>query len=504
MNLNLADYEEIMNLQQQGRRLSNMQMQSLNDFVQRRLSMSNNNILGAQQQMQQQQQPKRQMPLSSTSSLQYPMWYSRGNGMPFDINPQQMMQQQHQHSSSSASTFGAGTNEQSYGQSFTPELFRRDSLGLVHNVLDEFGYSPDGFDRRTSMEKRNSLDLLGDAAVALSSNTDASNTNFPSLLSSSMDPSSNATNNSSMNRNYMAPPNSTLQQNARRSSLDFLLGGGGDAMFGRRNSLTQFLIQEFANPSRRSSILSTVPINNKPMDPFYLENLLDDPSIYSSNIAAKNYHSSSSSDLFGMQLLQQPSQQDTTNMVNHNNNHNNNHNHNHRYNMDNNSAGDYLFLQNLQDSLKRQSWSNALTDFSMVQQQQQHHHHHQQQQHLQTNQTHGNTTHLQKSKKKDIRDRPKHIIKETEIQVDPNDLPPFTLERMYSFKSSMDKSTQSQTDIQMWDKKMGLKRSHSATMTQTTRSRKKLRKILEIHLDILTKTKMETHANTKRQKKDGQ
>lgn len=51
-----------------------------------------------------------------------------------------------------------------------------------------------------------------------------------------------------------------------------------------------------------------------------------------------------------------------------------------------------------------------------------------------------------------------------------------------SFKSTMDKSQKSQQDIQSWDKKMGLKRSHSATMTKTTRSRKQLRKLFERHM----------------------
>lgn len=445
-----------------------MQMQSLNDFVQRRLSMSNSSNIGSAQQQQQ--------ALSSTPpSSQYPMFYNRGNSMHFDPSPQQMMQH-------SSSVFG--NNEQSYGRSFTPDMFRRDSLGFAHNILDEIGYHPEGSERRSSsMEKRNSLDLLGDAAVALSSNNDTGNT--ISLPSSSMYPSSNAA-----NRHYIAS-NVGASQNSRRSSLDFLLGG--DAMLGRRNSLTQFLIQEFANPSRRSSMLSTVGMN-KPMDSFYLENLFDDPSNYSSgnyfpsatsnSASLSNYHSSSNSDLFGMQLMQQR-QQESMGVMNHKNN------------MD--SAGDYFYLQNLQNSLrKQQSWNGTYHDFSTVP-------------HLPANQTQGSNTAnkmmeetaiWQKSKKKDS--RTKHAAEETEIQVDPNDLPPFSLERMYSFKASMEKSIQTQNDIQMWDKKMGLKRSHSATMTQTTRSRKKLRRMLEKHLDILTKVKTETSTKTRKKQKRGQ
>jgi hypothetical protein len=46
---------------------------------------------------------------------------------------------------------------------------------------------------------------------------------------------------------------------------------------------------------------------------------------------------------------------------------------------------------------------------------------------------------------------------------------------MEAFGTAMEKSQKSQQDIHDWDRQMGLKRSHSKTMRQTTRSRKKLR-----------------------------
>jgi hypothetical protein len=46
---------------------------------------------------------------------------------------------------------------------------------------------------------------------------------------------------------------------------------------------------------------------------------------------------------------------------------------------------------------------------------------------------------------------------------------------MEAFSTAMEKSQKSQQDIHDWDRQMGLKRSHSKTMRQTTRSRKKLR-----------------------------
>lgn len=48
-----------------------------------------------------------------------------------------------------------------------------------------------------------------------------------------------------------------------------------------------------------------------------------------------------------------------------------------------------------------------------------------------------------------------------------------------TFQCTMTASQKSQQDIQSWDKKMGLKRSHSSTMTKTTQSRNKLRKLFE-------------------------
>ena len=47
-----------------------------------------------------------------------------------------------------------------------------------------------------------------------------------------------------------------------------------------------------------------------------------------------------------------------------------------------------------------------------------------------------------------------------------------------NFLVAMEKSMKSQQDIHDWDRKMGLKRSHSKTMRLSMRSRKKLRKIV--------------------------
>jgi hypothetical protein len=56
---------------------------------------------------------------------------------------------------------------------------------------------------------------------------------------------------------------------------------------------------------------------------------------------------------------------------------------------------------------------------------------------------------------------------------------------MEDFSSAMENSTKSQQDIHDWDRKMGLKRSHSKTMRLSMRSRKKLRLILKKEINSL-------------------
>ena len=60
-----------------------------------------------------------------------------------------------------------------------------------------------------------------------------------------------------------------------------------------------------------------------------------------------------------------------------------------------------------------------------------------------------------------------------------------TTEIFKAFSHSMNKSQISQKNIQLWDKKMGLKKSHSITMTKTTQSRKMLREMFEQQLRIM-------------------
>ncbi len=57
---------------------------------------------------------------------------------------------------------------------------------------------------------------------------------------------------------------------------------------------------------------------------------------------------------------------------------------------------------------------------------------------------------------------------------------------MEAFASAMEKSADSQQSIHDWDRKMGLKRSHSKTMRMSSRSRKKLRNIVKKEINSLS------------------
>ena len=56
---------------------------------------------------------------------------------------------------------------------------------------------------------------------------------------------------------------------------------------------------------------------------------------------------------------------------------------------------------------------------------------------------------------------------------------------METFNTAMEQSQKSQQDIHDWDRKMGLKRSHSKTMRQSSRSRKKLRSVLKKEINAM-------------------
>jgi uncharacterized protein YigA (DUF484 family) len=76
---------------------------------------------------------------------------------------------------------------------------------------------------------------------------------------------------------------------------------------------------------------------------------------------------------------------------------------------------------------------------------------------------------------------PNKKIKLDSSYVDPKE----TKMQMEAFTSAMEKSSKSQQDIHDWDKKMGLKRSHSKTMRMTMRSRKKLCNLMKKEINAM-------------------
>jgi hypothetical protein len=74
------------------------------------------------------------------------------------------------------------------------------------------------------------------------------------------------------------------------------------------------------------------------------------------------------------------------------------------------------------------------------------------------------------------------------IELDMADVNPAKFKTVVlAFTTSMENSAKSQQDIHDWDRKMGLKRSHSKTMRQSSRSRKKLRAILKKEMSAMSK-----------------
>lgn len=72
------------------------------------------------------------------------------------------------------------------------------------------------------------------------------------------------------------------------------------------------------------------------------------------------------------------------------------------------------------------------------------------------------------------------------VRLDPTIPPEKVRSNLEAFALSMGNSTKSQQDIHDWDRKMGLKRSHSKTMRMTMRSRKKLRSMLKKDINALS------------------
>ena len=331
---NVSEFEEILNLQRQGRQLSDMQLQSLDAYFQRRIATGSNDSVQAQFSHQMPyplppQQPGMNMPFQG-HSFQHPALGDHPALAGFAPTEQ----------------FGANQSLHPTGER------RRSSLALLNNFVNEMGYNnkPEGItnmERRNPMVRRTSLDLLGDAAIAVSNQEQISNT----------DPAAS----------YIGKRSSLdllMSGEQKQPSLDFLMNGeqkrssldvltNGDAALARRNSLTHFLAQDFKNCSRRSSMagMSAGSFGN-PIDPYYIENLFDDQAKFAAaGLGLPNVHAAAGqgADMITLQLLQQQKTEEENALSN---------------------VEDYIKLQKLQTSLRRQSLSHMYDEMSIIHQMQ--------------------------------------------------------------------------------------------------------------------------------------
>lgn len=194
---------------------------------------------------------------------------------------------------------GFAANEQfGASQSLHPDSSRRrSSLALFSNYANEFGFNskPDNMDRRHPMDRRNSLDLLGDAAMAVANQEQniVKRSSLDLLIAG--------------DHQKRASIDFFMNGDQKRSSMDLLTNG--DAAMGRRNSLTQLFAHDFTNTSRRSSMAGGLTQGSfgNPIDPYYMENLFDDQAKFAAaGLGLPNIHpGNQGADMITLQLLQQ-------------------------------------------------------------------------------------------------------------------------------------------------------------------------------------------------------
>ncbi len=569
-----ADLEEILDLQRQGRRLSDMQIRSLNSYVQRRFSKPSQSVDNASAAMN---RPAANMNGGGFLSSNVPNSHSNfhdqyqnhqqnghggGNGMGMYsssvVNHGAPAYEQHHALGYSQNTAGdlniysqvnmntQGLRNHGGGSGGSGPGFRGSNAGvnggarrrssmMINNFLNEMGYS-EGSERgsappvtqsaishnmtpqtspdRRRMEKRNSLDLLGDAAAAVEQqqNRDAAmaaaaaskRDSLSSLVSGmnnmnsgvtmplkrmSMDMAINDHSHIQAQAHAHAQAQVQAAQAQRLNSIDLLVSGGEPTFQSRKNSLSHLLASDFLSPSRRSSLAAGISARAGPdgkPDPYQLDNIFEENRMPAglTGLNPPNHNS-----MLTLQLLQQEAQEaEEASALS--------------------SVEEYIKLQKLQTALRRQSLSNVVGELSLMQelqnqpsslslqkqaeleekeQQLQYQLQGQLQMEQIQNMMHGRNNHNSMMTSPNMspqRPSKRHSTFEEDLS-EPIIPPSIGSDAIESFQSTMDKSQKSQQDIQSWDKKMGLKRSHSATMTKTTRSRKQLKKFFEMHMQRL-------------------
>jgi hypothetical protein len=431
----LAELEDILKFQRSGRQLSTSQMESLNDYVSRRFSMSS---LGGSGDL-----------LDFPGSRRFSMEFShlndpsfwQGDGLP-NFNSNQY-----------DGSYNALWNQRRRSSALAMQNFIRD-FNLDNPIANSNDQMASGAPSGQRMEKRTSLDLLGDAAAALSNQEDKSEIKTigsanarkqaEDTLMKHIAQSGNIVKSSEM------PGNSNpgrLPMN-RRSTLDMIMHGDG-TLGDRRSSLSFILGQEFYPLSRNNSLgLGSFPPQHfndifDDMQPFnYMP--MNDMRMQGSSMAENNLY---------RKMLEQDQKEDNL---------------------------DYMTLQNMQEKLYRRfSQTGAFNNYEfnvMMQHMNQQRHQNNHMDYLR----HSQGVRRLSSFETPGKALPTNVSKQSPSKMESEALPVINPERLKAFTETMEKSQVSQVSIQAWDKKMGLKRSHSATMTKTTRSRKALRELFEV------------------------
>ena len=398
-------------------------------------------------------------PNNHNSELGFPN--SQDNGPP-DMITLQLLQQQNAEEEHALSS-----NDEDYIQlQKLQTILRRtsisnifDEITTMHRTNQNQGNDQMQMERRHVMEqKRTSLDLLGNAALAVYNQEHQMESTAAS------------------GHMGMGPIDTP-----RRSSLCFLVRG--DSTLGRRNSLTQILVaSEFAKPSRRSSMAT----GTEPIDPFHMDALFDDqpakpaavelgsglvgfPNNHNSELGFPNSQNSGPPDMITLQLLQQQTAEEETAL--------------------------YIQFQKLQTELRRQSITNLFDEITAMHRMNQNQGNDPMQMEIFSPKAQAQLESFQiyeekQHKKHNQRVRKtvrKRAVKKAEPEPEPeyDEVPLFTDKQVDSFQTSMEKSSKTQKDIQHWDKKMGLKRNESDTMTKNKRARKNLKKILDKDRNLL-------------------
>jgi hypothetical protein len=444
----LVELEEIQKFQRSGRQLSTTQMESLNDYVFRRLSM--NSSLGGTGDFL-------DFPASRRYSLEFshlndPNFW-QGDGLPtFNSNQYD-------------GSFDPLWNQRRRSSALAMQNFMR-YFNLDHSLSNMGDQVASGAPSDRRIEKRTSLDLLGDAAAALSHQNDkgkdkkigtqkVKKENDDSLMKH-ITQSDNVVQKSQSQRNNNQ---GRLPMN-RRSTLDMIMHGDG-TLGDRRSSLSFILGQDFYPSSSRNNSLG---LDSLP--PQHMNDIFDDtqPLMYMPMSDMRMQAASMSEKNFARQMMQQEQKVDNL---------------------------DYMALQNMQELYRRFSQTGAFNNYelnAMMQNMNQQHHRNQYLDYLRRSQGMRRLSSFETPGTA----LPKQTGKQTPSKIESEPLPFIQPERVKAFTEMMEKSQDSQVSIQAWDRKMGLKRSHSATMTKTTRSRKALRELFEV-----LHTKLEKDAQNK-------